>query len=160
MKFSPEKRQPLALFIFWFGFRGRFGAWNIAGHVLELDQPLGLALGGIEVDAGRAHRRARVHIRQLADHRIGCVDAGLRFCGARLGPATQPFDLGLYAVAQALLLAALRFEISLLFFKKAAEVALHAQQAVGKDAIQFDDLAGSGFEKVAVVADGDGGEGR
>jgi hypothetical protein len=40
-----------------------------------------------------------------------------------------------------------------------AEVAFDAQQTVGIDAIQLDDLAGSGFEEVAVVADGDGGEG-
>ena len=52
----------------------------------------------------------------------------------------------------------MRLEIGLPLLKKAAEGALHAQQAIGIDAVQFDHLAGRGFKKVAVVADGDGGE--
>ena len=68
-----------------------------------------------------------VHVGQLADHRVGGIDAGLGLGGARLGAAAQPFDLGSDVIAQALLLAALRFEIGLLFFKKAAEVAFDAQ---------------------------------
>ena len=108
---------------------------------VELDQPLGLALAGVEVDAGGVDGGARIHGRQLADHGVGRVDAGLGFCGARLGAAAQPFDLRSDTVAQALLLAALRFEIGLLLFKKTAEVSFDAQQAVGKDAIQLDDLA-------------------
>jgi hypothetical protein len=84
---------------------------------------------------------ARVHGGQLADHRVGGVNARLGFCGAGLGAAAKPLDLGFDLVAQALLLAALRFQIGLLFFKKAAEVSFHAQEAVGKDAIQLDDLA-------------------
>ena len=95
----------------------------------------------------------------MADHLVGRVDAGLGFAGPRLGSAPQPLDFGLHHVAQALLLAVLRFQVGLLFFEKAAEIALHAQQAVGINPVQLDNLARRGFEKIAVVADRDGGKG-
>ena len=76
------------------------------------------------------------------------------------GPLTQPFNFRLHLVAEALLLLALRFEICLLLFEESAEGAFNAKEAVGEDAVELDDLAGSGFKEVAVVADGDGGERR
>ena len=136
----------------------RLGVRHVAGHIGELHQPLGLAQAGIEVDAGGVDRGARVHGRQLADHGIRGVDARLGLGGARLRAASEPLDLSPYAVAQALLLAALRLQISLFLLKKAAEVALYAQQAAGKDAIQLDDLSAGAFKEVAIVADRDSGE--
>ena len=101
----------------------------LAGHVGKLNQPLGLPLAGGKVDAGGAYAGAGVHGGELADHGVGRIDACFGFCGARLGSAAQPFNLGPHLVAQALLLAALRFEIGLSLLKEAAEVALHAQAA-------------------------------
>lgn len=51
-------------------------------------------------------------------------------------------------------------EPGLAFLEKAAEVAFDAQDAVGINAVEFNDLGGGGFKEVAVVAYGDDGEGR
>ncbi len=103
---------------------------------------------------------AGVHGRKLADHGVGAVDAGFGLGGAGLGTAAQPLDLGADLVAQAFLLAALRLQVSLSLFEKTAEVAFHAEQALRIDAVELDDLAGRGFQKIAVVAHGDSRERR
>ena len=92
----------------------------------KLDKSFGLALCGVEVDSGAAHCGARVHRRKLANHCFGRIDARFGFSRARFGTAAEPFDFSANAVAQALLLFALRFEVGLALLEKAAEVALHA----------------------------------
>ncbi len=130
-----------------------------AGYVFEFYEALGFALAGFEVDAGGVDGGAGVHGLELADHLVGGIDAGFGLGGAGFGAAAEPLDLGADLVAEAFLLAALRFEIGLLFFEEAAEGSFDAEEAVGEDAVELDDLAGGGFKKVAIVADGDGGEG-
>ena len=156
------RKQPPAgqiLFQLGAGLVRRFAARHIAGHIVEFYQPFGLAQAGLKVDARGVDRGARVHLLQLADQVVGGVDARFGFGCSRLGTAPEPLDFGLHLVAQALLLFGLRLQVGLLLLKKPAEVAFDAQQPVGIDAIQLDDRTGSGFQEIAVVADGDGGEG-
>ena len=142
MKFRPEKSSR-GLFSLFGGVSVEASslAGNIARYIVELDEPFGLALAGFKVDAGLADGGARVHGGQLADHRVGGINARLGFCGAGLWAAAKPLDLRSDLVAQALLLLALRFQVSLLLFKKAAEVSFHAQKAFSEDAVQLNDLA-------------------
>jgi hypothetical protein len=150
--------EPGALLIFWTGFRGRFTGWDVAGDVVEFDKAFALAHAGFKVDARGVDGGARVHCGQLTDHGVGGVDAGFGFCCAGFGAAAEPLNFSSHLVAKALLLAALRFEIGLLFFKKTAEGSLYAEQAVGKNAVELDDLAGGAFEKISIVAYCHGGE--
>ncbi len=113
----------------------------MAGDIIEFDEALGFAHAGFEVDADGVDGGARVHLGELADHGVGRVNAGLGLGGAGFGATTEPFDLSADLVAQALLLAALRFEVGLFLFEEATEGAFDAEEAVGKDAIELDDLA-------------------
>ena len=52
--------QPLVVLTFWTGFGGIVAARHVAGYILEFDQPFGLALTGVKVDAGSRNRSPRV----------------------------------------------------------------------------------------------------
>ena len=101
-----------------------------------------------------------IHVRKFADHAVGFIDAGFRFRGARLGTAAQPFDLGVNAIFERVLMLLLRVEMRFFGFEKCAVVPFHAQDAVGVDAIEFDHIGGDIFEEIAIVADHDAGERR
>ena len=116
-------------------------AGDLAGDVVEFDEALGFSHAGFEVDADGVHGGAGVHGGELADHGVGGVDAGLALGSAGLGATAEPFDLGADLVAEAVLLAALRLEVGLLLFEETAECPFHAEEAVGKDAVELDDLA-------------------
>ena len=76
---------------------------SVTAALLHFDQPFGLALGGVEGDAGRKRAAAGFGVLQLRNERVGVVDAGLCLGGAGFGAAAQPLNLGAHAVAQALL---------------------------------------------------------
>ena len=128
--------------------------------LVELDQPLGLAVGRVELDARAEDARARVHLGELADQAVRIVDAGLGLRCSGLRSAPQPLDLGLHAVAQTLLHLALGLHVELAAFEKLAVAAAHAEGALGIDAAQLDDLAGHVLQEVAVVRDHDAREAR
>ena len=128
--------------------------------IFKLDQALGLAIGGGELDASRRGTRARVDIGELADEFVRVVDARLGLGGTRLRSAAQPLDLGLHAVAQALLHLALRLHVELAALEKLRVGSAHAQHALGVDAAQLDNLAGNVLEKVAIMRDHDAGKPR
>jgi len=80
------------------------------------------------------------------------------WCGLRA--AAEPFHLQADAVSQALLGALLPLDIGIAIFEKLGIAALYAQQAVGVDAVELDDLGGDVLQKVTVVSDDDEGKAR
>ncbi len=127
--------------------------------MVELDEALGLALGGGEVDACGGGLLALVDVFELADEVVGGVDAGLGLRGAGLGAAAEPLRFGFDAVLQSLLELALSFEVLLLAFEESTVGAADAEETVGVDAVELDDVTRDIFEEVAVVRDHDAGEG-
>ena len=114
--------------------RSSFGLAEAQGDVLELDQALGLAIGGGEVDAGGRGLDALVDVAELADEVLGVVDAGLGLGGAGLGAAAEPVDFDLDAVLEGVLQLRLRLEVGLPALDELRVAALYAQQAFGVDA--------------------------
>ena len=128
------------------------------GGVLDFDEALGLAAGGVEGDAGGRGARARFGILQLGDEGVGVVDAGFGFGGAGFGAAAEPLHLDADAIAETFLGALLPLDVRFAAFEKFGVAALDAEQAVGVDAVELDDLGGDVFEEIAVVSDDDKGE--
>ena len=122
-------------------------------HVLQLDQPLGFALRGREVDLRRARAAPVDQIGELAHQGAGLVDARPRLRRARLRSAPQPFDLAPHAVLEGLLMLGLGVQELTLGFQEAAVAAVDPERAVRVDAIQLDHGGRDVLEKVAVVTD-------
>ncbi len=103
-------------------------------HVFEFDEALGLAFGGVELDAGGGGAGALVDVGKLADEFVGVVDAGLGLGGAGLGASTEPVDFGLDPVAEAFLHLGLGFHVEFATFKEFRVGASDAEDALGVDA--------------------------
>jgi len=101
---------------------------------------------------------AGAHFRQVADHLLGFIDAGLGFGGAGFGAAAEPFHFGVNAVGQGFLLLALRVQVIFLGLKKRAVISANAQETVFVDFVEFDHFIGDIFKEIAVMADNDAGE--
>jgi hypothetical protein len=128
------------------------------GDVFEFDEALGLAVGGVELDAGGGGAGALVDVGELADEFVGVIDAGLGLGGAGLGASAEPVDFGLDAVAEALLHLGLGFHVELAAFEEFRVGAAYAEHTFGVDTAQLDDLAGYVLEEIAIVGDDDAGE--
>ena len=129
------------------------------GDVFELDEALGLALGGGEVDSGGGGLGALVDFLELADEVVGVVDAGFGLGGAGLGAAAEPVDFDLDAVLEGVLELGLGLHVLLLALDEFGVGAFDAEESVGVDAVELDDFVGDVLEEVAVVGDDDAGEG-
>ncbi len=128
------------------------------GGILDFDETFGLAAGGVEGDAGRGDSRAGFGVAQLGDKGVGVVDAGFGFGGAGLRAAAEPFHLYADAVAQALLGALLPLDVGVAVFEKFGIATFYAQQAVGVNAVELDDLGSDVLKEVTVVGDDDKGK--
>ncbi len=109
---------------------------------------------------GDAFGAARFQVGEFAHQAAGLIDARLRFSGARLGTAAQPFHFTPHLVGQRLLPArsapaGTRSSLS----RKSAVAAVDAEDAVGIDAVDLRHLVDHVVEKIAVVAHHHAGEG-
>src|SRR3954451_12663637 len=76
----------------------------------QLDQPLGLPIGGREVNVCSRGASSRVQIVQLSNQFVSFIDPGFRLGRPRLWTAAQPLNLGPNPIAERLLLLVLANE--------------------------------------------------
>ncbi len=89
---------------------------------------------------------------------MGAVDARLRLAAPCFRPAAQPFDFGVDAILQRLLMLRLRVHPLFLEFQKMRIGAGSAKDAVGVGARRLGGFTLDVFQKIAVVRDDDAGE--
>ena len=128
--------------------------------MIQLDQPPGLAVSGGKIDTSAGGTSARSQVGQLADELLRLVDASLGLRSAGLGPPPQPLDLAVHSIFQRVLVFGLGVKEGFFFLQKLAVVARDAQESFRIHAVHFDHDGRDVLQKVAVVADDNGGERR
>ena len=126
------------------------------GEPLGHQQLLGLAVGGVEVDAGAGAgggAGARLHLRQLGDHPVRLLDAPLGLGRPRLGAAPQPLDLVAHLVGERGLVLGLVAQHLVALLEEVAVGPLRLEEAVGIAAVELQHARGDVLQEVAVVAD-------
>ena len=79
-------------------------------HALQFDQPLGLSIGGREIDQRRPGSRPVIQIGEFFHQLSGLADACFGFSRPRLRTPPQPFDLRMHQVFQRFLPLRLRVQ--------------------------------------------------
>ena len=128
------------------------------GEVFDLDEALALASGAGEIQFGAGGASPGAEIAEFADEFVGAVDARFGFATAGLGTSAEPFDFGVDAVFEGLLMARLGVHPLLFHFEKVGVGAGDTENSVGIDAGEFGGFVGYVFEEITVVGDDDTGE--
>ena len=123
------------------------------GDLLRNQQPLGPAVGGIELDAHRSCGRPPGDRRQLILQLRRAVYPRPRLPRARLRAVLQPLDFAPHPVRQGLLILLLPPQRLVLLLQEVAVVSARIQDARRIAAVQLDDPVGDVLEEVAIVAD-------
>ena len=133
-------------------------SFDLVSHIFQFNQPLGLAIGGREIDLRGGGARPRIQVGQLSHQLIGFADARLGLPGPCLGAAAQPLNLVVDQVLQRFLPLRLGVQKFFLLLQERAVVSPHPQDAIGIDAAQFRHVGGDILQKIAVVTHDHAGE--